>query len=62
MTDSNATPTVRRDRPTKYPRNLAVMLTDELYDAVAEASDLSGMSKAAIVREALTEHFTDVAP
>lgn len=54
MTDA-ATPEapkrITRNRPTKYPAQLAVMLEQEMYDSIVSAAEARGVAKADVARE-----------
>lgn len=53
MTDAaspEATKRITRNRPTKYPAQLAVMVTDEMYAAIVAASGDQGVSKGEVAR------------
>ena len=54
MTDA-ATPEapkrITRNRPTKYPAQLAVMLEQQMYDDIVAASEYEGVAKADVARD-----------
>lgn len=58
MTDA-ATPEapkrITRNRPTKYPAQLAVMLEQEMYDDIVEEAEARDVPKADVAREWLRE-------
>jgi hypothetical protein len=57
---NNATP-AHSPRPTVYPAQLAVMVTDDQYDYVTAERERRDVSKAEIVREAIELHRAQTA-
>lgn len=51
MAENDASPKrITRNRPTKYPDQLVIMASAELYDAVTKEHEATGESKASIAR------------
>lgn len=52
MSDADATPKkIRRHRPTNYPAQLPVMMTQEMYDDIEATAAASSRSRGDVARE-----------
>ena len=51
MTDASASPKrITRKRPIRYPRQIVIMVTEDTYQAVAEAASAEDESKSVVAR------------
>lgn len=53
MTDDVNPKPITRKRPMRYPRSLSVLVTEDVYQAIAAEADDAGVSKGTIARRYL---------